>query len=87
MSDIASRANWQPRDQSSGRISLQRVAAPEADENPVQVAYKRLMEHSSDCPTCRAVDEKTGRNKNLDCAEGFRVYREYRDARRAAVSA
>jgi len=87
VSDTEPRANWQARDGSSGRVQLQRISDPETDENPVQVAYRRLIEHCEACPTCRTLDEPSSKNKNLDCPEGKQASQAYRDARRAAISA
>jgi hypothetical protein len=54
-------------------------------ETPEKAALWRLGEHSARCSTCRMVDGD-GANVNLPCAEGDRLYDEYRQARRVNAS-
>ncbi|WP_406414926.1 DUF6415 family natural product biosynthesis protein [Streptomyces sp. NBC_01614] len=54
-------------------------------ETREQTALRRLGEHSVKCPACRTLDDE-GANANLPCAEGERMYDEYRQARRAKAS-
>jgi hypothetical protein len=54
-------------------------------ETPEHAVYQEMHEHYPACPTCMAADDE-GKNLNLPCETGDRLYQDYRRVRRGGAA-